>query len=307
MARFEYLEARTFRQAISLCQRHGDAARLVAGSTDFLVRWRLGNWRPQYVINIQRIASLTRVSYSARNGLRLGALVTVETLVNHPVIRRRYPALAAAAASFAGVQVRNLATVGGNVCNASPSGDTLPALLAFGAQCRIAGPNGERLAPLDQFFTGPGATILQTGEILAELRLPPSQAGSGSLYIKHSPRGAMDIAIVGVASVISLGDRGRSCREVRIALGAVAPTPIRAYAAEDMLRGRPITPELIEAAAQQAQALATPIDDVRASASHRKAIVGVLTKRTLERAVEMARQGPMPFSLQRSLAVQAAF
>ena len=307
MARFEYLEARTLRQAISLCQRHGGQARLVAGSTDFLVRWRLGSWRPQYVINIQRIASLGRVSYSARNGLRLGALVTVETLENHPVIRRRYPALAAAASSFAGVQVRNLATVGGNVCNASPSGDTLPALLAFDAQCRIAGPNGERWAPLDQFFTGPGTTILQAGEILAELRLPPPQASSGSLYIKHSPRGAMDIATVGVASLVSLEDQGRSCRQVRIALGAVAATPIRAYAAEDMLRGHPITPELIEAAAREAQDRATPIDDIRGSASHRKAIVGVLTKRTLERAVEMARQGSMPFSLQRSLAVQAAF
>ncbi len=307
MARFEYLEARTLRQAIALCQRHGGQARLVAGSTDFLVRWRLGNWRPQYVINIQRIASLGRVSYSARNGLRLGALVTVETLENHPVIRRRYPALAAAAASFAGVQVRNLATVGGNVCNASPSGDTLPALLAFDAQCRIAGPNGERWAPLDQFFTGPGATILQAGEILAELRLPPPQAGSGSLYIKHSPRGAMDIATVGVASMVSLEDQGRSCHEVRIALAAVAPTPIRAYAAEDMLRGRPITPELIEAAAREAQNRATPIDDIRGSASHRRAIVGVLTKRTLERAVEMAQQGSLPFSLQRSLAVQAVF
>ena len=307
MARFEYLEARTLRQAISLCQRHGHQARLVAGSTDFLVRWRLGNWRPEYVINIQRIASLGRVSYSARNGLRLGALVTVETLENHPVIRRRYPALAAAAASFAGVQVRNLATVGGNVCNASPSGDTLPALLAFDAQCRIAGPNGEHWSPLDQFFTGPGATILQAGEILAELRLPPPQAGNGSLYIKHSPRAAMDIATVGVASAVSLEDQGRSFRQVRIALGSVAPTPIRAYAAEDILRGRPITPELIEAAAREAKNLATPIDDIRGSATHRKAIVGVLTKRTLERAVEMARQGSMPFSLQRSLAVQAAF
>ena len=307
MARFEYLEARTLRQAISLCQRHGDQARLVAGSTDFLVRWRLGSWRPQYVINIQRVASLGRVSYSARNGLRLGALVTVETLQNHPVIRQRYPALAAAAASFAGVQVRNLATVGGNVCNASPSGDTLPSLLAFDAQCRIAGPNGERWAPLDQFFTGPGATILQAGEVLAELRLPPPQASSGSLYIKHSPRAAMDIATVGVASMVSLEDQGRSCSQVRIALGAVAPTPIRAYAAEDILRGRLITPELIEAAAREAQDRATPIDDIRGSASHRKAIVGVLTKRTLERAVEMARQGPMPFPLQRSLAVQAAF
>lgn len=307
MARFEYLEARTLRQAISLAQRHGDNARIVAGSTDFLVRWRTGFWQPDYVINIQRVPGLSRVSYSAQNGLRLGALVTVQTLENHPVIRRRYPALAAAATSFAGVQVRNLATVGGNACNASPAGDTLPALLAFDAQCRIVGPDGERIVPLDQFFTGPGRTVLSQGEILAEFRLPPPLPDTGSLYIKHSPRGAMDIATVGVASVVALQDRGSVCREVRIALGAVAATPIRAYAAEEMLRGQSITQELIGRAAQEAESRVTPIDDIRGTAVHRKAMVGVLTQRTLERAVAMARKEPMPFEVQRRLAVQAAF
>ncbi|MBQ11257.1 MAG: dehydrogenase [Planctomyces sp.] len=307
MARFEYLEARTLRQAISLAQRHGDKARIVAGSTDFLVRWRTGFWQPDYVINIQRVPGLSRVSYSAQNGLRIGALVTVQTLESHPVVRRRYPALAAAAASFAGVQVRNLATVGGNACNASPAGDTLPALLAFDAQCRIAGPDGERTIPLDQFFTGPGRTVLTQGEILVELRLPPPLPDTGSLYIKHSPRGAMDIATVGAASVVTLQDRGSVCREVRIALGAVAPTPIRAYAAEDLLRGQSITPELIVRVAQEAESRVNPIDDIRGTAVHRKAMVGVLTQRTLEKAVAMARKEPMPFEVQRRLAVQTAF
>jgi carbon-monoxide dehydrogenase medium subunit len=307
MARFEYLEARTLRQAISLAQRHGDKARIVAGSTDFLVRWRTGFWQPDYVINIQRVPGLSRVSYNAQNGLRIGALVTVQTLESHPVVRRRYPALAAAAASFAGVQVRNLATVGGNACNASPAGDTLPALLAFDAQCRIAGPDGERTIPLDQFFTGPGRTVLTQGEILVELRLPPPLPDTGSLYIKHSPRGAMDIATVGAASVVTLQDRGSVCREVRIALGAVAPTPIRAYAAEDLLRGQSITPELIVRVAQEAESRVNPIDDIRGTAVHRKAMVGVLTQRTLEKAVAMARKEPMPFEVQRRLAVQTAF
>ena len=307
MARFEYLEARTLRQAVSLCQRHGGQARQVAGSTDFLVRWRLGSWRPQYVINIQRIASLGRVSYTARNGLRLGALVTVATLENDPIIRRRYPALAVAAASFAGVQVRNLATVGGNVCNASPSGDTLPALLAFDAQCKIVGPDGERWVPLDEFFTGPGQTVLQRAEILTEVRLPPPLPNTGSLYIKHSPRGAMDIATLGVASVISLEGSGRVCRNVRIGLGAVAPTPIRATSAESLLWGREITPELITSAAQAAKTDAKPIDDVRGTAEHRQDMVEVLTQRTLERALDMARGNPMPFEMQRDLAVQVAF
>ncbi len=305
--RFDYLEARSLRQAITLAERYGDQARIVAGSTDFLVRWRQGVWRPQYVICIGKVRGLSRVSFSPRNGLSLGALVTVRTLETHPVIRQRYPALSAAASAFAGVQVRNLATVGGNICNASPSGDTLPALLAFDTRCRIVGPDGERWVPLDQFFTGPGSTVLRRGEVLAQLRLPPPPVrGTSSLYIKHSPRGAMDIATVGVASAVSLQDRGRVCRDVRIALGAVAPTPIRAYAAEDLLRGQPITDELLAAAAREAQRCASPIDDVRGSASHRTALVGVLAQRTLKQAISMARTGPVSFEQQRRLTVEAA-
>jgi aerobic carbon-monoxide dehydrogenase medium subunit len=307
MARFDYLEPHTLRQAISLLQRYGEQARIVAGSTDFLVRWRQGAWRPQYVVNIQHIPGLNRISYSPRNGLRLGALVTVQVLETHPVVREKYPALATGATSFAGVQVRNLATVGGNICNASPAGDTLPALLVFDTQCRVVGPAGERWISLDQFFVGPGRTVLQTGEILAELQVPPPLPNSGSLYIKHSPRGAMDIAAIGVASVVSLQNGGRVCRDVKIALGAVAPTPVRAYSAEDMLRGQTITPELIEVAAQEAQNQATPIDDVRATAVYRKTMVGVLAQRTLERAVDMAQAAPLPFEMQRRLAIQTAF
>ncbi len=315
MKRFEYLEARTLRQAISMLQRHGDKARIVAGSTDFLVRWRAGVWNPEYVINIQRVAGLGRITYSSRNGLRIGALVTIRTLEQHPVVRRRYPALAAAAASFAGVQVRNLATVGGNICNASPSGDTIPALLVFGAECRVVGPEGERWVSLDQFFTGPGQTVLQAGELLAGIRVPPPGANTGSHYIKHSPRGAMDIATVGVASLvsldagsgISLDGRNGPCSEVRIALAAVAPTPVRAYAAEDILKGQEINSQLIETAAAAAQDGVTPIDDIRGSAAHRKEMVGVLTRRTLQQALSSAADGPLAFEEQRRLTVQTAF
>ena len=307
MARFEYLEARTLRQAISLMQRHSEDARIVAGSTDFLVRWRQGVWQPKYVVDIRRIASLGRISYSRSQGLRLGSLAKIQDLETHPSIRQNYPALAAAAASFAGVQVRNLATVGGNICNASPAGDTLPALLAFDARCRIVGPGGERWLPLTDVFAGPGRTVLQNTEVLAEIRLPPPLPDSGSLYIKHSPRGAMDIATLGVASVISLVDGGRVCHTARIALGAVAPTPIRAPTAENLLSGRTVTPELIREAAREAQRAAQPIDDIRGSADHRRAMVEVLTQRTLETAVEMARGASVPFERQRDLAVQHAF
>jgi carbon-monoxide dehydrogenase medium subunit len=307
MARFDYLEPHTLRQALSMLQQHGDQARIVAGCTDFLIRWRTGFWNPQYVVNLQHVPGLNRISYSARNGLRLGALATIQQIEQHPAIRQHYPALATGATSFAGVQVRNLATVGGNVCNASPAGDTLPALLALDAQCKIAGPGGERWLPLDQFFKGPGSNALEPGEILTELRLPRPDRNSGSLYIKHSPRGAMDISAVGVASVVSVQDRGRVCASAKIALGSVAPVPMRAYGAEEMLVGQPLTPELVSAAAQEAQRLATPIDDVRATGAYRKSLVEVLAQRTLEKSIEMARGGDVPFEVQRRLAIQTAF
>ena len=305
MRRFEYLEARTLRQAIRMLQQHGQQARIVAGSTDFLVRWRAGFWHPDYVVNIQHIPGLSRVTYSARNGLRLGALVTIQTLEQHPAIRRHYPALAAAAASFAGVQVRNLATVGGNICNASPSGDTLPALLVYGAECRLSGPAGARQAPLEQLFTGPGQTVLTQEEVLTEITLPPPARNTGSLYIKHSPRGAMDIATVGVASSVTVDGSG-VCTDARIALGAVAPTPLRARAAEDMLKGRQLSAELLQTASDQAVSQASPIDDVRGTARYRREMVGVLTLRTLERAAEAATGTPLAYEDHRRLAIQMA-
>ena len=306
MKRFEYLEAHTLRQAIGMLQRHGEQARIVAGSTDFLVRWRAGFWHPDYVVNIQYIPGLSRVAFSRRNGLRLGALVTIQTLEQHPVIRQHYPALAAAAASFAGVQVRNLATVGGNICNASPSGDTLPALLAYGAECRLSGSNGHRLVALDQLFAGPGQTILAQDELLTEITLPPPSPNSGSLYIKHSPRGAMDIATVSVAAEVSV-DRSGVCADARIALGAVAPTPLRAYAAEDMLRGEALGDDVLQAAANHAMSQVSPIDDVRGTARYRREMVGVLTRRALEQATVAATGTPLAYEDHRRFAIQVAF
>ena len=159
MNRFEYREARTVHEAVEML-RQEEGARIVAGATDFLIRWRQGVWKPRYVLNIKRIPGLDEVNYSSETGLSLGTLVTIRTLERHPLIQEHYPALAQAAAAFAGVQICNLATVGGNVCNASPAGDTLPALLAYGAECRLAGPEGERLVPLEQFCLGPGHTAL---------------------------------------------------------------------------------------------------------------------------------------------------
>jgi aerobic carbon-monoxide dehydrogenase medium subunit len=304
MNRFEYVEARTLPDAIgALSQDEG--TRIVAGATDFLVRWRQGVWKPRAVLSIQRIPGLDQINYSPATGLSLGSLVTIRTLEIHPLIQQHYPAMSQAAATFAGVQIRNLATVGGNVCNASPAGDTLPALIAYGTECRLMGPEGERVVPLENFIQGPGRTVLRPAELLVELHLPPQPPHSGALYIKHSPRSSMDISAVGVASVVTLEGRDGVCRDIRIALGAVAPTPIRATSAEALLRGQRLDAMAIQRAARAAMDDARPIDDIRGTARHRRAIVESLAGRTLRSAVQMAQGTSYPFRTQRALAVEA--
>ncbi len=304
MNRFEYREAHTIDEAVETLSQD-DGGRMVAGATDVLIRWRQGVWKPRYVLNIKRIPGLDEVHYSPDEGLRLGALVNVRTLEQHPLIRQHYPALTQAATAFAGVQIRNLATFGGNVCNASPAGDTLPTLLAYGATCHLAGPGSERVIPLVDFFQGPSQTALQPAELLVELRLPPPLPRTGALYIKHSPRSTMDIATAGVASVVSL--EGEVCRQVRIVLGAVAPTVIRVPEAEALLTGQTPDAERLQQAAQAAVDAANPIDDIRGTAANRRAIMMPLVQRTLHYAVQMAQGTELAFETQRGLAVEAVF
>ena len=306
MARFDYLEPHSLDEALGMLEQHGARARLVAGSTDFLVRWRTGVWRPEIVVCMQHVPGLDGLQFNDDDGLSIGAMVTVQDIEQNDIVRTRYPALAAGATAFAGVQVRNLATAIGNVCNASPAGDTLPALLAYDAQCRIVNSSGERWAPLTEVFVGPGQTAVGAGEIMTQLRLPTPPPDSGGLYIKHSPRGAMDISAVGAASVMSLGSDG-TCASVRIALGAVAPTPIRAFGAEGRLIGQVPTDENIAEAARLAAQSSRPIADVRSGAEYRREIAQVLTERTLRHAALTALGDVPDFDDVRRLAVQTAW
>ena len=306
MARFEYLEPRSLDEALGMLQEHGERARLVAGSTDFLVRWRTGFWRPDSVVCMQHVPGLDSIDFNDDDGLSIGSMVTVQDIEQSDIVRARYPALAAGAAAFAGVQIRNLATVVGNVCNASPAGDTLPALLAYDAQCHIASVTGERWLPLHEVFVGPGRTALAPGEIMTGLRLPTPAPNSGGLYIKHSPRGAMDISAVGAASVVSI-DADGACSTVRIALGAVAPTPMRAFGAEGRLIGQIPNQANISESARLAAQSASPIADVRSGAEYRREIAQVLTERTLQHAAATAAGGVPQYEEIRRLAVQTAW
>ena len=305
MNRFEYIDAHTPGEVCALLERHGPDARLLAGGTDILIRWRQGSWAPKTLINIKSIPQIDGVAYDSQSGLRLGALTRIRALELDPHIRSRYSAMTGAAASFAGIQIRNLATVGGNVCNASPAGDTLPALLVFDGEANVANAEGQRWLSLDGFFVGPGRAALGPGELVTEFRFPPVPENTGSVYIKHSPRQAMDIAAVGVAARVSLDSTTGACKTARIALGAVGPIPLRARTAEAALEGQHPRPPLIAEAARLAAEEARPMSDIRDSAAHRKAMVEVLVERALLRAAQVAERGtPESFESIRALALE---
>jgi carbon-monoxide dehydrogenase medium subunit len=287
MIRFEYAAPATLAEAVAVLGRGNGKASVLAGGTDLLVEIREHLRRPDCVVNIKRIPGLAALGYDGARGLGFGALVTAREIELSPVVREKYPGLGQAVRELGSIQVRNRATVVGNICRASPSADTLPPLIADGAAARIFGPAGERVVQLEDFFTGPGRTVLRPDELVTEITVPPPPPHTGRVYIKHGRRKAMELATVGVAVSLTLaGDR---CREVRIALGAVAPTPIRARAAEACLRDRTIDARLIETAAHAAMAESRPIGNVRASADYRRQMVGVLTRRALGQALEMAR------------------
>jgi carbon-monoxide dehydrogenase medium subunit len=286
MRRFEYFEPATLDEAVALLGRFGGDAGLLAGGTDLLVEIREHVRWPRQVVNIKKIPGIAALVYDDRDGLRFGALVTAREIETSPVVLEKYPGLVQAARELGSIQVRNRATIVGNICRASPSADTLPPLIADGATVTTYGPAGGRRVALEQFFTGPGRTVLGPGELVTEIAVPPPPPHTGKHYIKHGRRKAMELATVGVGVTLTLD--GGGCREIRIALGAVAPTPIRAHKAEDALRGRPLDDASIEAAARIAVGECRPISNVRGSAEYRRDMVGVLTERAIRQAMAVA-------------------
>jgi carbon-monoxide dehydrogenase medium subunit len=284
--RFDLLLPSSVDETVRILADHGAAARVVAGGTDLVPQLRNGQLRPACVVDLSGIPELRRLAEDDGAGLRIGAAVTARTLERGPGVRARYAALAESAALVGSVQVRNLATVGGNLCNAAPSADMAPPLLTLDAEAVIAGPSGRRQVPLGEFFRDVRRTVLAPDELLVEVRVPEPRPRSGGSYLRHTPRRELDIAVVGVASQLTLED-GR-CRTARIALAAVTPTPVRAHAAEQALEGRPVTAEAIARAAALAVEAARPITDQRGSADFRRHLVRVLTHRTLALAWQRA-------------------
>ena len=286
MKSFDYFAPQSLGDATALLRRYGTKARLLAGGTDLFLRMERRVVEPGVVVDLKKVRALQGIKASTK-GLTIRATTLMDEIVSSHLVQRRYRIVADAAAAVGSIQTRNRATLGGNLCNASPAADTAPPLIALGARARIAGSRREREISLDDFFLAPGKTCLQSDELLKEIFIP-SPAGKAGSSFQRCTRTAMDIALVNCAVFLSLAPKGGVIGEIRIALGAVAPTPVRARPAEDALRGKIADRGAIEEAAALAAASASPIDDVRSSADYRRAMVRVLTRRAIEAALKQA-------------------
>jgi carbon-monoxide dehydrogenase medium subunit len=281
----DYCRPASFQEALAVLAADGSST-VIAGGTDLLVDIKFRDFHPAGLVNINALDELRYVREDP-DGLRIGALTSVEELAGNQVVAGRFTAIADAARTFASLQVRNLATIGGSLGRATPAGDLLPPLLCLDASAVVARDGSERVVPLTDFFLGPRRTVLEQGELVREVVVPVPPPRTGSSYARMSYRDVLDLAIVGVASRLTLDGDGRIA-EARVALGAVAPKPIRAPRTEALLAGRAVTDELIEEAGTIAASEATPISDQRASAEYRTHITGVLARRSLRAAADAA-------------------
>lgn len=289
MQAFEYIDAKTVSEAVALLDEKGDNARILAGGTDLIVQAREGRRSLDWIIDIKSIPDVNELDYDSNTGLTLGAAVPCYKIYADDAICNAYPGLVDATKIIGGTAIQGRAAVGGNLCNASPAADCIPPLIVLSATCVIAGPNGEREIPVEDFCTGPGQTVLGKGEILVSLKIPAPQQNSSSYYLRFIPRNEMDIAVVGAGASVVLDDDKQRIVSARIALGAVAPTPLFAEEASALLAGREISDDVIDEAAQAAQAIARPISDMRGTAEQRTHLVGVLTRRALNGAIQRVK------------------
>lgn len=276
-----YHRPTTVDAALALKRDH-PAARFIAGGTDLMVQLRKRRAAPARLISLNNIPELRGVVVDD-GALRIGATTPLAELLRHEVIRRELRALGHALWTFASQQIRNVGTVGGNLCNASPAADTAPPLLVFDAAVELVGPQGRRTTPLASFLAGPGKTELQPGEIVSAVVVPRPAPGSQSAFLRQG-RVAMDLSLASVAALVYVED-DRKPPVVRLAAGAVAPVPMRLHKAEAALAGRPLDAAALVAAAEAAAAEVAPINDLRASAQYRRRLVRVLCERALRMAV----------------------
>jgi len=291
MRAFDYIAPTTVDGAVAALAAKGDRARPLAGGTDLIVQLRGRTLEVDRLVDVKKIPELNALTYRAGEGLTIGAAVPCCRIAEEAEVVRVYLGLVDAVGLIGGAAIQGRATMGGNLCNAAPSGDSIPAMIVLEAVCNIIGPAGLRTVPVESFCTGPGETVLGQGELLVSIHIPPPVAHSGACYLRFIPRHEMDIAVAGVGASVVLSPDHAAIVTARIALGAVAPTPLRTVAAEDALKGKAPSNEFFSEAARLAQEAAHPITDMRGTEEQRRHLVGVLTRRALRGATERAKGG----------------
>jgi len=284
----DYESPTTVDEAVGLLADHRENARILAGGTDLIVQMRLGTRQPAVVINAKGIPELNELSYSPASGLTLGASVPCYKIYNDSKLQKVYPGLMDSAELIGGIQIQGRASIGGNLCNAAPSADAIPALIAHSVVCRIVGPDGTREVPVEDFCTGVRETVIQSNEMLINLHFPPPTPGFGASYIRFIPRNEMDIAVAGVGASVVL-DNG-TIKTVRVALASVAPTPLFLKDLGPELEGKPANEESLNMAGQIAKSASRPITDMRGTIEYRKHLCDVLTRRALQTAINRAKE-----------------
>jgi carbon-monoxide dehydrogenase medium subunit len=287
---FDYATPQSVADAVVLLNEHGENALVLAGGTDLIVQLRENRRRAEVVVDIKGISEANELSYDVSTGLTIGAAVPCYRIYGDAAIAAAYPGLMDATSLVGGTGIQGRASLGGNLCNGSPAGDTIPPMIVLGGVARIAGPDGTREVAVEDFCTAPGRTVLANGEFLISLHFPTPEPHSGAYYLRFIPRNEMDIAVVGVGVSVVLSDDHSRFVSARIALAAVAPTPLFVREAGDALAGQAVSDESIQKASEIAQAAARPISDMRGTAEDRTHLTGVLTRRVLNGAVQRAKE-----------------
>jgi carbon-monoxide dehydrogenase medium subunit len=287
MHAFDYQAPSTLPEAIQLMVKHQGIARPLAGGTDLIDQMRVGRLAPEVLIDVKKVPELNTLSVDS-DGLHVGAAVPCYRIYGDEIVNSDFTALADSCRIIGGIQIQSRASIGGNLCNSGPAADSTPSMIALGGICVIAGPAGTREVPVEEFCTGRGQNVLGPGELLVEVRFPTRSDRSGSHYRRMIPRNEMDIAVVGVGASVALDASGQNFASARISLGAVAPTPLFAQAASDLLAGQPVNDESLEKAAAAARDIASPITDMRGTREYRIHVTGVLVRRVLQAAVARA-------------------
>jgi carbon-monoxide dehydrogenase medium subunit len=288
---FTYLRPTTLQEAVGLLAEHRGQTKILCGGTDLMLFLQDGVFAPDYVVDVRNLPELNVLDFDPQKGLTLGAATPLRQIETSPLVREKYPQLATGAGEIGSVQIRNLGSAGGNVCTATPSADIAPALVSLEATARLASTRGTRSVPLDQFFTGVRKTVIEPDEVLVDFQIPAPPPRSSGVYIKLDTRPQMDLAIVGVATTLALRPGDGVVDKATIVLGAVAPTPIRAREAEQILTGQPLSDALLAEVGQAAAKAARPISDVRASADYRREQCDLMTRRAVRMAYDRARGG----------------